>query len=428
MLAESDDHHTMPLGDPAEQGDERGDPARRIVPVDPSGNDDQNVQDGQAGSSHRTRRAKVSRLGHGWIGGERVRILALPRFDRVGASSRYRFYQFLPELREAGHTVDIRPLWSKRYLRSRYAGMTGRAVMFGVVGMLRRLDALRRAGGYDLVWIEKEALPWVPAPIEAALMRRCRAWVVDFDDAQFHRYDQHRNPLIRRLLGGKIPALLPDAAGVVAGNDYLEEWAREHGGSPVAQVPTVVDVRRYPLTNGRRRQERPFTIAWIGTPPTTAHLTLRQPLFERLIRDRGWRMVAIGACRRTLRDSSIIVRTWREHEEAAALTRCDVGVMPLPDAPWERGKCGLKLLQYMAAGLPVVASPVGVNQRVVRHGVNGLLADTEAEWEAALLRLEADPALRADMGKAGRAKVEAEYDHAVAVPRLEAALDLGLRR
>ena len=109
---------------------------------------------------------------------------------------------------------------------------------------------------------------------------------------------------------------------------------------------------------------------------------------------------------------------WTEAAEVAAIAEFDVGIMPLADEPWERGKCGYKLIQYMACGLPVVASPVGVNRQIVEHGVNGFLAETPTQWDEALRTLLADPALRQRMGQAGRQKVERQFSLQVTGPKV----------
>lgn len=130
------------------------------------------------------------------------------------------------------------------------------------------------------------------------------------------------------------------------------------------------------------------------------------------------RLRLIGAGKVELPGVPVEYCTWNEATEVALLRTLDVGIMPLVDSPWERGKCGLKLIQYMACGLPVVASPVGVNAQIVRHGENGFLASTPQEWEAALAHLLMCPSLRQRMGASGRALVENQYTVQVQAPRL----------
>jgi hypothetical protein len=134
-------------------------------------------------------------------------------------------------------------------------------------------------------------------------------------------------------------------------------------------------------------------------------------VLEKLVRDRHVEIRAVGAGANALRDQfpGLELREWQEEKEVAEIQAMDLGIMPLPDEPWARGKCGYKLIQYLACELPVVASPVGVNTEIVDPGVNGYLAVDDADWETALTRLLDDPDVRSRMGAAGRRRVEESY-------------------
>jgi hypothetical protein len=159
-------------------------------------------------------------------------------------------------------------------------------------------------------------------------------------------------------------------------------------------------------------------IGWTGSFSTEKYLDLVRPALERLRRRRPFRMVVVGGGAFRAEGVEVEHRPWRAQTETSDLGDLDIGLMPLPDAEWERGKCGLKALQYMALGLPVVVSPVGVNAEIVRDGESGVLARTEREWEEALERLLADADLRRRMGREGRATVERAYSAAVVAPRV----------
>jgi glycosyltransferase involved in cell wall biosynthesis len=131
------------------------------------------------------------------------------------------------------------------------------------------------------------------------------------------------------------------------------------------------------------------------------------------------RFVAVGANQNEIRDDDIEVIPWTEESEVSSIQSFDIGIMPLPDEPWERGKCGYKIIQYMACGLPVVASPVGVNTKIIQKGKNGFLARNPKEWETALIKLIANPKLRKQMGTNGRVLAEQEFSLQVQSPRLE---------
>lgn len=344
----------------------------------------------------------------------RHRLLLLSRYTRLGASSRLRHAQYLPALAAAGFAVDTVPFFDDAYLDAFYAG---RRPAPGAVLMAyaRRLAALARARHYDLLWLEKEFLPWLPAVWESALVPAV-PYVVDYDDAWFHRYDQHRLGLVRRLLGSKIDTIMRRAALVVAGNDYLAEYAQRAGAGWVERLPTVLDPTRY--NPAPRPADTRFVIGWIGTPHTAAYLTPLAPVLATVCAEGRGVVRLIGGVASALPGVPVEVRPWREEAEAAELAACDVGLMPLPDAPFERGKCGYKLIQCMAAGRPVIASPVGVNTTLVQDGITGFLADHPDAWQRALTLLRDMPVMARTMGAAGRARVEAEYALAVTAPRL----------
>ncbi|TWA77118.1 glycosyltransferase involved in cell wall biosynthesis [Azospirillum brasilense] len=351
-------------------------------------------------------------------------VLLLSRYERLGASSRLRFLAYLPALRAAGLRVTEAPLLDDEYLRALY---TGRRIDRSRIAKAyaRRLAALRSARRHDLVWLEKEALPWLPARVEAAAGLGAVPYVMDIDDAWFERYARHRLASVRALLGTKFATLARNARIVLAGNPYLADWAAGAGARDVRIQPTVVELGHYAaLPVSERKPGDPATVGWIGSPSTAHYLAPIGGALARL--GPAVRLRVVGAAGLDLPVPATFV-PWREESEAEELARFDIGVMPLPDEPWERGKCGYKLIQYMAAARPVVASPVGVNTTLVQDGVNGFLAEGPEAWAQALGRLAADPDLRARMGAAGRRMVEERYNLAVATPPLVQALREAVR-
>lgn len=340
------------------------------------------------------------------------RLLLLPRYTSGGASSRLRMLQFVPALEAAGASVRVEPFFDETYLAAYYT--KGRKpISRALAGYARRASAIFRAA--DLVWVEKELFPFLPGAAERTLRWRGTPYIVDYDDAVFHGYDRHRLGVVRRLLGRKLDPLLAGAAAVTAGNEYLAAYARAHGARRVELVPTVVDPMRYPVKSAGPGE--PLRVGWIGTPANARYLG---PVI-RALRQLGTRrpviLVTIGAQRLDGLGVPQEAHDWSEGEEAALLSNVDLGVMPLPDDPFERGKCGYKLIQYMAAGRPVIASPVGVNDSIVDPSV-GILADSDKEWKTALDTLAGDAAMRARMGTAGRARVEQFYSSQVIAPLL----------
>ena len=349
-----------------------------------------------------------------------MRLLMLTKYGRLGASSRLRSYAYLPALQAAGWQVTVSPLMSDDYVCGLQLGR--RALGSLPSGYARRMIALRSAAAHDLVWIEKDALPWLPFSIEKTLLGSGARYVLDYDDAVFHHYDQHRSSLVRTLLGRKHNELMKRSVMVVAGNDYLAQRARAAGAANVQVVPTVVDIHRYPDVSRRTPRDGQLEVVWIGQRSTGRYLQPLAATMRQLEKAGLCRFTAIGidAAQFGLPMRSL---PWDEQREAAVLSEFDVGLMPLPDTPFERGKCGYKLIQYMACGLPVVASPVGVNVNLVAEGENGFLANTPADWESAIRKLAANPALRSRMGEAGRKRVADGYSLDLMASRLMGLLD-----
>jgi glycosyltransferase involved in cell wall biosynthesis len=348
-----------------------------------------------------------------------MKVLLLSRYGNLGASSRVRSYQYLPYLREQGMEITIEPLLPDNYLRDLYDGKRpGPSAI--LAAYLRRISALIRGKKFDLLWIEYELFPWLPGWIESLVLSKGTPYLVDYDDAIFHRYDQHTNPLVRRVLGHKVDAVMRHAATVVVGNEYLRDHAIKAGAQRVEILPTSIDLTRYPTP--LPSQNDVFTIGWIGSPATTRYLHQVHEVLAVTCANGQAKVVLVGASDPGWQDVPHEIHPWLEDSEVAELGAFDVGVMPLEDSPWERGKCGYKLIQYMACGRPVIASPVGINTRIVEPGVNGYLAETPHDWVQALAALKDNIDLRRRMGAAGRAKVERDYTVQVNAPRLAAML------
>lgn len=349
----------------------------------------------------------------------RLAVLVLPRYGTLGASSRLRMHQYLALLGSMGFDCWVFPLVRDRMLGDRY-----RRSRYGFIGLLgaylRRIRVLSRARRYDLVWIEKEALPWFPAWTERLLLRKV-AYAVDIDDAVFHQYDMHPIRWVRHFMGRRLDRTMARASVVVAGNSYLAARASTAGARRVVIVPTVVDLDRYP-TMTRERSSAPLRIVWIGSPTTSHYLRIIEEPLARLARRHRFRLRVIGAEDFRMSGVEVEAMPWSRNSEVARLQECHIGVMPLHSSPWELGKCGYKLVQYMACKLPVVASRVGANVDIVAHGETGFLANDGAEWLSMLETLLSDPGARERMGRAGREIVEIRYSTAAQAGRLGSLL------
>jgi len=343
-----------------------------------------------------------------------MRLLVLSKYSRLGASSRLRMYQYIPYLESSGIQCIICPLFDDAYINHLF----GRHQIIRIIGLyLHRIILLLRYYHIKFVWIGKELFPWIPYWFERIFIKG-KTVVVDYDDAVFHTYNLHRSHFIRLILGKKIDRMMRDAALVITGNEYLRNHAAVVGATRIELLPTVVDTSRY---NVKYQRKEPLIVGWIGSPSTTRYLyDLGAVILS--FHSEKIKFVAIGAQEEKLSELPVENLSWTEENEVDKISEFDIGIMPLSDNPFEQGKCGYKLIQYMACGKPVIASPVGINCQIVTHGVNGFLASTVQEWIEAITSLAASYDLRVEMGRNGRRLVEQEYSLDSMSPRLKEML------
>jgi glycosyltransferase involved in cell wall biosynthesis len=342
-----------------------------------------------------------------------IQVLGLALYGPLAASTRYRLGQYVEGLEQHGIRMQIRHVLGDEYLSRRFAGLPVRPAALLRMGAERLRDLLRQ-GRFDAAMLYGELLPLVPGAVETALMRL--PFIYDFDDAFYLKYRLSRFAPVRTLLGGKFDRVMQGAAHVTAGNQVLASYASRQNAN-THLLPTVVDTKRYqPMPE--LRNAGVFTIGWIGSPSTAEYLAqLVEPLAS-LGLDGPVRFVVVGGKSPAIPNVEVVELPWSEDAEIRLINTFDIGVMPLPDTDWARGKCAFKLIQYMACGVPVVASPVGANKAVVRNDC-GILAGTVQEWTEAFRKLrDAGHARRQAMGEAGREHVEKEYSLARTLPRL----------
>lgn len=335
-----------------------------------------------------------------------IQVLALTKYDRLGASSRYRFLNYIPLLANRNIRVTPSPLLSDDYIRKRLAGSN--IDYFDVVrSYFLRLLTIAGSSRFNVLWIEGELFPRWPATIVRLLRRLGKPIVVDLDDAIFHSYDLHPNALVRTLLGRKIDVIFNRATAVVVGNDYLAERARKAGARHVIIIPTSVDHRAYAAWTPTEHDR--LTFGWIGSAATERYLQTIAPELEELCHSLRARLYLIGIEQHRFNHPDVVLNDWTEASEIEHLAACDIGLAPLTDGPWERGKCGLKAIQYMATGIPVLAANAGVLPTVVRHGETGFIYRNSADFKQFARKLANDPDLRQRLGEAGRKRVAECY-------------------
>jgi glycosyltransferase involved in cell wall biosynthesis len=246
-------------------------------------------------------------------------------------------------------------------------------------------------------------------------------YVLDFDDAIYLSNTSDANRGLAKLkFAGKTAIIARHAELVVVGNEYLAGWAAQHAAR-VDVIPTTVDTVTYTPRRAVRDRDRDVCIGWSGSVTTARYLDAITPVLRDLQRRYGVRIRVIGDEEYRISGADVDAIRWQANSEVEDLQEIDIGVMPLPDDEWARGKCGLKALQYMALGIPTVMSPVGVNRKIASGG-SAWLAESTEDWSRALTELILDSRLRDTLGRKGRERVEHEYSADVAAPRWAEAL------
>lgn len=324
-------------------------------------------------------------------------------------AGRFRIGQYIPALERAGWEVSLRPRrppypWITRWRNPLLRAGHREAAL--VCRRLRRRWDIHAAARFDVVFLNRDLLEG-RFEYEVALFRRNPRVIFDFDDAIF--------------LGNKaahIGQICERAAWVIAGNEYLAAFARRFS-SRVSVIPTVVDTNRYVAEPDFH--PHPVRVGWIGSDQSIREtLYPYVPMLAELQGELSFEFVVVSRPRPELPVSSLRWRfvEWSPLVETQIARLFDIGIMPLVDEPFQRGKCGCKILQYMSASLPVVASPVGINCELIDNKTRGLLAAKKEDWREALATLMAAPGLRGTMGQTGRAFVEQYYSTSTWFPRL----------
>ena len=343
---------------------------------------------------------------------KRVLILANHRPNR-SPGQRFRFEQYVPYLRACGFECDVSPLIStERQDRVLYGRghHLGKALLF-LNGVRRRTADWCRRDRYDIVFVYREALMTGHTLFERLFRRTDARMIFDFDDAIWLPTVSSGNRTLAWLKNpAKTDELLHMADMIFAGNRYLAEYASQFSDC-VRIVPTTVDTDVFRPEARRPCGDGVVEIGWTGSPTTIEHFVYLVPTLVRLREKYGDRVRFKVIGDEAFRDDRLGLRgiPWRRETELDDLSTMDIGIMPLPDSPWTRGKCGFKGLTYMSLGIPAVMSPVGVNTEIVDDGMNGFLADSNDEWIDTLSRLIEQPELRAAVGIRGRATVVARY-------------------
>ena len=359
-----------------------------------------------------------------------VKVLALSPIPEEGAGCRFRVSQYIPYLRSAGFDVTVSPFYSREYFSFVYQPGNYARKAAGFLGLAwRRVRELLAMRDYDLVLLYREAIPIGPPLVERWIRRLGIPIVYDFDDAIFLPAVSDANKAFSFLKSPRRASqILKISRQVSVGNEFLARYARQFNPG-VTVIPTAVDTNKFvPRDVVPPPEGRTLVIGWIGSPTTFQYLeALKDVLAEVAVRHPF--ILKVSGAGRPVVFPGVDVQTvpWSMADEVSLFNSCDIGVYPLTDDDWSRGKCGFKAIQCMACGVPVVASAVGVNTEIITHGVDSMLASSRQEWIDHLSRLLTDHDLRRRMAVAGRRTIQSRYSLDVTAPQLAGVLRAALQ-
>jgi glycosyltransferase involved in cell wall biosynthesis len=334
-------------------------------------------------------------------------------------------YQYLEYFQRAGLECTVSPLFDNQYFTFRTTDKPPsvyeilRHGQYYFARIVRRLWDLSRVACYHLVVFDKELIPYLPYGLEAVLVRHQQNCVALYDEATYLYYRHHPSPLVRALTRGKIERILRTVKHVIVWNELLAQYVSQFNPC-VSIVNPAIDLRRYRLAERRNSplDGKPVVIGWIGTPNSFKYLRTLEPVFKRLGEKYPVELHVVSSLNYSSPHIRVVNKRWSLETEVDDLYKFDIGITPLAIDEWSRHKSGVKSVQYLGVGIPVVSTPGGINSIIVRDGHNGFLAATLDEWEHALAKLIENPNLRHQLGQAGRQMAETIYNQQKVAERL----------
>jgi len=341
---------------------------------------------------------------------KKILFIAPHRLNRA-PSQRFRFEQYIYHLTENGYKCEFSPLVSKNDDRIFYSkGHFFKKFLLFIKYFLRRTKDVIRSHNYDIVYIQREMFFLGPAFFEFMLRFSKARVVYDFDDSIWLPNVSDANKNLNWLKSyTKISKAVKYADLVFAGNDYLKNFAVKHN-KQVEVIPTTIDTNEYKKT-AVVKNDNSICIGWSGSITTIQHFKYAESFLIKIKQKYGIKVSIKVIGDKNYHNAQLDAEAsdWNKENELTELSGFDIGIMPLPDDKWAKGKCGLKGLQYMALEIPTIMSPVGVNKEIIQDGENGFLAANEDEWIEKISRLIEDPALRKEMGRKARETVVRNY-------------------
>lgn len=318
-----------------------------------------------------------------------MRIIYFTKYTEAGPSSRYRSYQYFPFFEKEGIEIIVKPFFATAYVETLYR--KGKKSLLGIIPrFIQRFLQVLFLKNYDIIFIEAELFPFTPFFLERWLLKGKKNIILDYDDAIFHNYDRPGNHFVNWLCEGKIYKLAQMAAAVITGSPYLTEKLQPFA-KQVVEIPTSIVYKNYKegLQRSNETEKQSFRIGWIGSKTTSPNVVSIKEVFFNLQKKYNIELALIGFDKLLLPELSgvnYIYFDWSKDTEIEQIKNFDAGIMPLDNTDFNNGKCGFKLIQYMACGVATISTPLSVNIKINRNN-NNLHATTIVEWEKAVTEI-----------------------------------------
>ncbi len=337
-------------------------------------------------------------------------IIYFTKYTEKGPSSRYRSFQY-KDILEKEFNIKYYPLFNDDYINNLYTNKEINYYQIVIAYLLRISHVLRHLGTKNLVVIEYELLPYFPSILEYLLYKTKVKFILDYDDAIFHNYDLHPNDKVRYLFSNKIHNIVKYANTVITGSPYLSSYLSKFS-SKIVELPTSINYENYKSKHKLETINDFITIGWIGSKSTSVNIINILEVIRntyRLNPKIKFRLMGFdGNLKSQLDLPNVELYNWSAKEELFFLSEIDLGIMPLEDTPFNRGKCGFKLIQYMAMGKPTLSTPLEANVKINRNNSN-LFATSNEEWVECINKFISNLSFYREVGLKNKKIVEEYY-------------------
>jgi len=346
-----------------------------------------------------------------------MKVLFFIVYPEINAGSRYRVYKYLHYLEKENIEYKVCPPMSNTLFKYLYQTKNPiKKILFYFITYLVRIKDLTKVKDYDIIFIHQGLCYFGPPVLEYLIAKLNNNIIYDIDDAHFAKPIFATGIAARFHDRDRIAKLCKISKQVVVSVNYIKQYVQKYNPN-VTVIPTSIDIQRYTLKNYKVKYEDSVIIGWTGTASGLIYLKDLEDVFQKLSQLYNIKLKIISSKKIEFKEVNVINCKWSLKNEITDLQSIDIGVMPLPNTDFAKGKGGFKIIQYMGVGVPVVCSPVGVNAEIVQDGINGFLANTKEEWIEKLSLLIENESLREIIGRRGRETIKDKYTIEVNAPK-----------